>query len=210
MIDHIVYGVHDLDAEVGSLASTFGVSPSFGGQHVGLGTANHLLDVGDGAYLEIIGPDPTQPPPEQARPFNLDLMMTGGVITWCARVDDLDTAIVHAGEAGFAYTEPQAMQRRSPGGLLSWRLSFPDFENPGGVVPFLIQWDDDVPHPSASAAKGLHLTSMHGTHPAPGRAEGVLAALGLDLEVRRAPQAGLVVRLATTGGEAPLRVASFG
>lgn len=210
MIDHIIYGVHDLDAEVASLASTWGVAPSFGGRHLNLGTANYLADLGNDAYLELIGPDPTQPAPEAARPLGLDRMMSGGVITWCARVDDLDEAVAKAGEAGFDFTPPVAWQRQSAQGLLSWRLSFTAFDNPGGVAPFLIQWDEGVPHPSTTAAKGLRLASMHGQHPRPARVDPLLAALGIDLEVRRAPQAGLAVRIATPGGEVPLRVASFG
>ena len=210
MIDHILYGVHDLDAEVGSLASTFGVSPSYGGQHVDLGTANHLLDLGEEAYLEIIGPDPAQPAPEGGRILGLDRMMSAGVITWCARVDDIDAAVERANNLGFAYPEPLRMERASAEGTLSWRLALNDFENPGGLAPLLIRWDEGVRHPSESAAKGLQLVSMHGQHPSPGRIEALIDGLGLDLEIRRGPQAGLMVRVATPGGEVPLRVASFG
>jgi hypothetical protein len=208
MIDHIVYGVHDLEGAVGSINSLTRVTPSYGGPHVGLGTANYLCSLGESTYLEIIGPDPSQPGPEQARPFGLERMMTAGVITWCARTDDLDGVVARAAEAGLEYDEPIAMQRRSPGGLLSWRLSFPRFDTRGGIVPFFIDWGDS-PHPATTAAKGLSLVSMHGVHPSPDRATSVLASLGLDLEVRRGPEPGLAVRVQGPGGEIPLRVASF-
>jgi len=208
MIDHIVYGVHDLEGEVASMASLLGMTPSYGGPHLGLGTANYLCALGGDTYLEIIGPDPTQQGPDQARPFGLDRMMTAGVITWCARTDDLDGVVARAAEAGLDYDEPVAMQRRSPAGLLEWRLSFPRFDTRGGIVPFFIEWGDTA-HPAASAAQGLSLVSMHGLHPSPDRATSVLASLGLDLEVRRAPEPGLAVRVRGPGGEIPLRVASF-
>lgn len=208
MIDHIVYGVHDLEESVAAIASLVGVTPSYGGPHVGLGTANYLCDLGGGTYLEIIGPDPGQPGPEQARPFGLDRMMTAGVITWCARTDDLDGLVARAADAGWNYTEPRAMQRRAPGGLLSWRLAFPEFDARAGIVPFFIDWGDS-PHPSETAAKGLRLSSMQATHPSPDRAASILAGLGIDLPVRRGPEPGLNVRVQGPGGEIPLRVASF-
>lgn len=209
MIDHILYGTQNLDGEVASLAATLGVTPSYGGRHEGLGTANHLYSLGSGAYLEIIGPDSTRPAPEGGRILGLDHMMSSGVITWCARVPDLDDAVAHANALGFPYPEPAAMRRASAEGELSWRLAFNDFENPGGLAPLLIAWDEGVPHPSTSAAPGLRLVSMHGQHPAPSRITALLSALGLDLEVRRGPQAGLTVRIASPGGTVPLRVASF-
>ena len=43
-IDHLVYAVPDLAAAVIDLEARFGVAPSPGGAHVGLGTFNALLD----------------------------------------------------------------------------------------------------------------------------------------------------------------------
>lgn len=208
MIDHVVYGVFDLHQAVAGIGGLVGVDPSWGGAHVGRGTANYLVSLGERTYLEIIGADPDQPGPEQARPFGLDRMMTAGVITWCAAVDDLDGFVEHAADAGYEYDPPTEMQRRSPAGLLSWRLSLPRFDTLGGIVPFVIDWGDS-PHPAATAAQGLSLASMHGVHPSPERPRSALASLGFDLEVRDGPQAGLSVRVSGPGGVVPLRVASF-
>lgn len=207
-IDHVVYGIHDLEGEVAGLGAMLGVDPTWGGSHPGRGTANYLASLGERTYLEIIGPDPTQPGPERPRPFGLDHMMTAGVITWCAAVDDLDEFVERAADAGLEYDEPTEMHRRSPGGLLSWRLSLPRFDTLGGIVPFAIDWGDS-PHPAETAAQGLSLASMHAVHPFPNRPAGVLASLGIDLEVRDGPQAGLAVRVRGPGGVVPLRVASF-
>ena len=208
MIDHIVYGVHDLHGAVAGIGGLVGVDPNWGGAHIGRGTANYLASLGERTYLEIIGPDPDQPGPEQPRPFGLDRMMTAGVITWCASVDDLDGFVERAAEAGYEYDEPTEMQRRSPAGLLTWRLSFPRFDTLGGIIPFVIDWGDS-PHPARTAAQGLSLASIHAEHPFPSRPAEVLAALGLDLEVRDGPQAGLAVRVGGPGGVVPLRVTSF-
>jgi hypothetical protein len=66
MIDHVVLAVPNLADGVAEFRRLIGVDPVIGGSHTNLGTANYLVGLGGGAYLEIIGPDPDQPDP--ARP----------------------------------------------------------------------------------------------------------------------------------------------
>jgi hypothetical protein len=59
-MDHIVYAVpHRLTQAVAWFAGRTGVQPVPGGSHQGMGTANFLIGLAPGAYLEIIGPDPS-------------------------------------------------------------------------------------------------------------------------------------------------------
>ena len=55
-IDHFMYAVPSLDEGLIWASDTFGVDAAYGGEHVGLGTRNALMSLGN-AYLEIIAPD---------------------------------------------------------------------------------------------------------------------------------------------------------
>ena len=116
-----------------------GVTPP-GGSHDGLGTANALLAIGNGAYLEIIGPDPSQPDHVGPRPFGVDDVTEPRLITWAAAVPDLDLWLAWCTarklDPGPAFT----MQRTTPAeDVLHWRLTLPPSDG-DGVVPFLILW----------------------------------------------------------------------
>ena len=59
IIDHFMFAAASLEAGMTWAEETFGVTPAYGGEHVGLGTRNTLLSLGD-TYLEIIVPDSEQ------------------------------------------------------------------------------------------------------------------------------------------------------
>lgn len=189
VIDHLVYGTSDLDGTVARLAD-LGVALSPGGQHVGLGTRNHLADLGGGAFLEVIGVDPEQPEPAQPRPFAIDALSGERLITWAVRVDGIDTAIAAARAAGCDPGPARDMRRDRPDGVrLSWRLTAPPAPELDGLVPFLIDWAD-TPHPSASAARGVRLVELRASHPEPAAVVSWLDALGVraDLAVTAGPR----------------------
>ena len=95
-LDHVVYAAPDLDAAIDDLERRLGVRASAGGKHAGLGTHNALLALSDDAYLEVIGPDPEQPQPDRPRPFGIDSLTAGRVVTWAARAQDLDAVVASA------------------------------------------------------------------------------------------------------------------
>jgi Glyoxalase-like domain len=58
-LDHIMLAAPDLEAAVVDFEQRTGVRPSEGGRHPGQGSRNVLATLGNGCYLEIIGPDLT-------------------------------------------------------------------------------------------------------------------------------------------------------
>ncbi len=181
MLDHLVYATPNLEKSISDIAAKWGVQPTPGGKHAGRGTHNALLDLGDGRYLEIIGPDPEQPEPTGPRGFGIDGMVTPRVVTWAAKAPGIEARVAGARAAGYDPGEPQAMSRDVPAGQrLHWKLTRNTAGD--GLVPFLIDWGETA-HPSTTSARGCRLVSLRAEHPEPGVISRMLAALGEELGV---------------------------
>ncbi|MCE7009828.1 VOC family protein [Kibdelosporangium philippinense] len=192
-LDHLVYATPDLTLDLG-------IELTEGGQHLGLGTRNKLADLGGGAYLEVLGPDPDQPKPEKPRPFGFDELTEPKLITWAVRPDNLDETVARAKAKGYDLGPITEMARERPDGvLLRWRLT--PLVDAG--VPFLIDWGAS-PHPTESLPPGTELVSFTITHPNPAEIREKLAILGEEATVEQG-EAGFVAVLRTPNGEVVLR-----
>ena len=159
-----------------------GIELSPGGSHLGLGTANFILGLGHGSYLEVIGPDPSQPEHVGLRPFDVDAEAPPRLATFAVRVEDIVASSERLRTRGYDPGEWHDMQRALPGGgVLAWRLTRAPTWG-GGVVPFLIEWGDAL-HPSASCTQVARLERIDAEHPDPRRVNDAWGAMGLDLDV---------------------------
>lgn len=202
-VDHLVYAAPDVDAAVDALERLTGVRASPGGPHPGRGTRNALLALGPASYLEVVGPDAAQPAPDAPRWFAVDALDAPRLVTWAARVPDLERAAEAARAAGLGAIAAGARVR--PDGVrLAWRFTDPRAVVAGGVVPFLIDWGTS-PHPAASAAAGVSLVSLRGEHPEAAHVASLLARLGLPLPVDPGAAPALVATLDTPRGRVTLR-----
>ena len=207
MIDHIVLAVQDVQAAVAEIAEATGVRAELGGRFEGRGVYNHLLALQDGAYLEIIGPDPQQPDHEGPLPFGLHLDGQRRVPHWCAKAGaEIEQRVASAREAGYDIGEVRPLGRvLADGTRLDWRLSvgsWPPLLD--GLIPFLIDWGN-AKHPSTTAATGCTLIDFHGEHPTPAAVQAALEAVGADLPVEQAPAPALSATLEGPAGRIILR-----
>ncbi len=175
-IDHLVIAAANLEEGSEYLFATLGVRPQEGGEHVSQGTHNRVLRLGKSCYLEVIAINPRAMKPSHPRWFELDseamqerLGRKPLLITWAARTDRIEElasrSIVPLGDV-------VPMSR----GDLRWRLTLTrDGRLPGGgIVPFLIQWDESVHPASRMVDAGCSFQGLQGFHP---RAEETLNAL---------------------------------
>ncbi|PWR21105.1 VOC family protein [Zavarzinia aquatilis] len=184
-LDHLLWAVTDLDEGIARLEDLSGVRAAVGGRHPGFGTRNALAGLGDGLYLEILAPDPSQ---DRAGTLGalVEALPVPSLIGWCAQGRNLPRLAAELPGAGLSSPGPVAMARTRPDGVhLAWSILGIDGHGFGALVPFLIDWGAS-PHPSASAPAGLSLVDFAVTCPEAARLEWTFAALGLALH----PQAG--------------------
>ena len=208
MIDHLVYASNDLPSASVAIAELVGVTPTPGGHHVGHGTYNELLSLGGATYLEVIGPDRTQPPPDEARPFGIDGLSRPALVAWCVRpARPLDEIIIEARAAGIELGDVTAMSRRRPDGvLLEWKLTFPQLNGQFGMaLPFMIDWAQSS-HPTDSLPATVHLGDLEVTYPdiRMMRAAFDLIGVGPVVTLREGAQPALRASIATASGDVTL------
>lgn len=203
-IDHLVYATADVEATVERLGSLFGVRAAAGGRHPGRGTRNALFGLGPACYLEIIGPDPSQPAPPQPRWFGIDGLKAPRLTAWAVRDGDLEARSSVAAAAQLPLGPIVSATRQRPDGQrMTWRFTDPVVLPAGGVVPFFIDWGTS-PHPADGLPQGLRLVSLRAEHPDVARVRSVFREFGLDVSVSEGLQPLLVATLDTPRGRVEL------
>ncbi len=200
-LDHLVYATPDLDASVEELAERFGTEPIAGGAHPGWRTRNALIGLGLGVYLEIIGPDPAQPDPEQSRPFHIDDLTDARLVTWAYRHPDPESLRESLKDVAQLGPVRRMSRSRPDGSTLHWRLSDPLALPAGGVIPFVIDWGT-TPHPSTDLPNECKLLELVVSHPDADELR--LALKTFDVSIGAAPEPGIRARLQTPNGESYL------
>jgi catechol 2,3-dioxygenase-like lactoylglutathione lyase family enzyme len=204
MIDHLVYTVPDLDEGVALIEEKLGVRAAAGGKHLGRGTHNALLSLGNGSYFEIIAPDPEQDSVSVPRAFGLDAPGEPRLYTWAAQVGDIESRLEAARAAGYKASLLSMTRELPDGNILRWVLTYPPPAIGDGLVPFLIHWEPG-PHPSETSPAGCRLLSLAGEHPDPPPVRALLRALGVDLVVTEAPAPALLAMIDSPKGVVQLR-----
>ncbi len=203
-LDHLVYATPDLAQTLDDLERALGVRPSAGGQHLGRGTRNALLALSATSYLEIVGPDTTQPAPPTPRWFRIDELTAPRIVTWAAAHHDLPALRTRAAAAGLALGEPVAGSRVRPDRVtLQWTNTSPLTMTANGLIPFFIDWGAS-PHPAQSAAGGVSLLELRAEHPDPDAVEPLLQALDLPIGVTRGNAPALIALLDSPRGHVTL------
>ncbi len=199
MLDHIIVLTEDLTRFRSQFEADTGVALTVGGAHPGIGTANLLASIGDGVYMEFMGPDPALDTPEGvgARLAAQGAPRIGGFAARTADIGATAAAVEAAGLAG----APAAGSRAAPdGSVIAWTALFTGGHDYGDQVPFFIDWGE-TPHPSTTSAAGLELLSFEVVHPEPDRLSDLYRRIGASVKVVEGAAPGFRLRVRTPRGE---------
>lgn len=148
-LDHIVIGAANLEQGVKYIRESLGIDVPPGGEHFHMGTHNHLMQLGNEMFLEVMAINPKAAAPNRPRWFGLDdpfvkteLERQPRLLTWVVNTPDI--ALLQQ-QSKFNFGAIASMNR----GDIEWLITVPDDGNlPGaGMLPTLIEWGNDF-HPS--------------------------------------------------------------
>jgi hypothetical protein len=194
-IDHLVYSTIDVEESVLDLERRLGVRATPGGRHPGRGTRNALIALSDRSYLELVGPDTTQPQTTGARWFEIGRLEAPRLVTLAAQ------ARAHGILLGPVVS---GSRQAADGSHVRWRFTDPATVVADGIVPFFIDWGDS-PHPAASAPRGPELLALRAEHSEPAAVMQALAAVGLEMPVAYGRDPALIAIFRTARGLVELR-----
>jgi hypothetical protein len=208
MLDHVLLGCSDLDYGIDFVEQHTGVRAALGGVHLGRGTRNALLSLGERRYLEIISTDPAQTAvPDFAAPLvaTLKSLTSPRLVGWAQHPGDIEILASKLRAAGIAFEGPRDGSRTRPDGrLLKWKtLNLADDRN--GRLPFFIEWNASSTHPSSDAPAGCQLERFMIADPDPASLKKTCERLGLEVPIERGEKADLRAQIAGPKGRFAVR-----
>jgi len=93
-IDHVIYGVVDIDAACERLRDEYGLGWVPGSQHLG-GTSNRFVPLGPECFLELLGVEDTSK--DDGAWLDATLRGQDRILWWCLGVNDIDDAAQRRG-----------------------------------------------------------------------------------------------------------------
>lgn len=182
-LDHLTVIAPTLAEGVAHVRSCIDVDVPFGQRHAYMGTHNHLLQLGDQVYLEIVALDPKGEPPGRPRWFGLDDQKAvkadwdagRRLRGWVVRTDAID--LVLAGREGI-FGRKVSLPSADP----LFAIGIPDDGSlpRGGAVPSIIDRRGKARSMATIADLGARLRSFALAHPDAAALSELYRALDID------------------------------
>jgi hypothetical protein len=158
-LDHLSYaaGPDGLQSTAHRIGQLLGEEFRHGGIHPRFGTTNMILPLSAGTYIEVV--EVLDHPASDKAPFGQAVRarseLGGGWMGWVVAVDDITPVEKRLGR------ESVAGNRHRPDGVeLRWRQLGVKGLQSDPQLPFFVQWEPGVEHPSAGSSGHLHLDCL--------------------------------------------------
>ena len=181
-LDHIVIGAATLQQGVNYIRETLDIDIPSGGEHFHMGTHNHLMQLGNQIFLEVMAINPKAVAPNRPRWFGLDdpfvkaqLEHQPRLLTWVVNTPDISLL---QKQSKFNFGAIASMNR----GDIEWLITVPaDGSLPGaGMLPTSIEWGNHT-HPSDRYPDlGCSLQRLEIHHPNLDWLKSILESIGAD------------------------------
>ena len=194
VIDHVIYGVRDLDEASRRVADEYGLPVSPGGVHPG-GTKNTAVLCRDRSYVELLaatGPSSAE---------WLQRLISDGdrLIAWAVRTEDIDAVAARLG-----LDVADGSIEMPDGTIGTWRSAAAPRNEPS--LPFVIQYGESRSEPRMDlpdgAPDGIAWVEVGGDA---ARVAEWLGGADIDVRVTDAPPGVYAVAVRTTSGEIVIR-----
>jgi hypothetical protein len=180
-LDHFLVGAADLKKAAEWFTMLSGITPVFGGVHPKLGTANYLVSLGSGCYLELIGPIPGEEPRGLGKA--LSEFQAPELFWFAVGSNELPGHAKELKALDMVPAGPFGGKRHSTEGVeLTWDILEIGLHPFGGCLPFLIDWKN-TPHPSATIQPAVSFVSFKVAHPQADHLQMIYRRLGLDVTI---------------------------
>lgn len=205
-LDHLVYAVPDLHAALDWFEAHAGLRPAIGGRHLKQGTHNAVVNLGQGAYLEIVAIDPDNTSVAPPRWMGVDHISGPTLVRWSLKSSNLEThsPILQSINPGLG-TVHTGQRQLTTGELLRWQMTLPLPDPAVDLIPFYLDWSTSDFHPTDRMEAAFSVARIELEHPTPSPIEAHLLSLGIEKTVVQAEKPGFVVHLKTPKGEIVLR-----
>ena len=197
-LDHLVWAAPSLDDAVAAFAAMSGVEAMAGGRHVGIGSRNALVDLGDRIYLAIDGPDETQSLTDNYG-ATLKALSAPMLTRFAVQTDDLGAAQAVLSRHGIASEVKPGGRTGANGATYSWQTLAVTDRTLGAGLPIIKTWLTPN-HPSTEAPGGCRLVALSVEHPKRDLLLRLYEELGLDLPVTAAEVPKLTAEIESAKG----------
>ena len=200
-IDHIVYAVPNLHEAVETFNARLGVTAHIGGRHLNRGTHNALVNLGKGAYLELIAVDHDNHNFVGNRWMGIDLLDKARVVRWSMRSEDINRdARWLRMKAPNLSTIVEGSRLTTDGDELAWKMTLPGSSPMVEIIPFFTDWSESSFHPCDRLVEEVELLSISITGSRVRDLEFFQADLNFPLKLVEAQEARIRIEIKTPSG----------